>query len=159
MNKIFFTILTSSLLLTGCAGTLPTLGIENGLLMQCPEKENCVSSQAKDQKHFIEPIISVATQLETKEQILDVLNESPSAEIKEIEDDYIRAQFSSSIFRFVDDVEFYFPDTQSEEIFIYVRSASRVGKSDFGVNRKRIEEIRHKLNPVDSDQNSILEKK
>lgn len=49
------------------------------------------------------------------------------------------------VFRFVDDVEFYFPETTSKEIIIHVRSASRIGYSDFGVNRKRIEDIRKKL--------------
>jgi uncharacterized protein (DUF1499 family) len=60
-------------------------------------------------------------------------------------DNYIRAEFVSKIFRFVDDVEFYFPDKKSKELLIHVRSASRVGYSDLGVNRMRIEQIRRKL--------------
>jgi uncharacterized protein (DUF1499 family) len=56
-----------------------------------------------------------------------------------LEDDYIHAEFVSSVFRFVDDVEFYFDDEQK---LIQVKSASRVGYSDLGVNRRRIEKIR-----------------
>jgi uncharacterized protein (DUF1499 family) len=65
-----------------------------------------------------------------------------------VEDNYIRAEFVSKIFRFVDDVEFYFPDKKSKELLIHVRSASRVGYSDLGVNRKRIEQIRRKLKTI-----------
>jgi uncharacterized protein (DUF1499 family) len=54
-------------------------------------------------------------------------------------EDYLHAEAKSLIFRFVDDVEFYFPVDQN---IIHVRSASRVGQSDMGVNRKRVEEIR-----------------
>ena len=71
--------------------------------------------------------------------------------IKVVEDNYIRAEFTSKVFRFVDDVEFYFPDTKSKETIIHVRSASRVGHSDFGVNRKRIEQIRSKYKTINRE--------
>jgi len=57
-------------------------------------------------------------------------------------EDYLHAEAKSLIFRFVDDVEFYFPATEK---LIHVRSASRVGHSDLGVNRKRVEEIRSRF--------------
>ena len=56
--------------------------------------------------------------------------------------DYLYAEYSSALFGFVDDVEFYFPP---ETHIIHVRSASRLGHSDLGVNRKRIEAIRARL--------------
>ncbi|MDA7848031.1 DUF1499 domain-containing protein, partial [Sulfurospirillum sp.] len=56
-----------------------------------------------------------------------------------------RAEFSSKLFGFVDDVEFYFPVTQSNTTTIHMRSASRLGRSDFGVNRKRIEKIKSRF--------------
>ena len=121
------------------------LGVEDGRLVQCPTKPNCVNSQAKDKEHFIEPILARGTQLEAKEHLLKILNVMKRSEIKVSGNDYIRAEFTSMIFRFVDDVEFYFPETQSKEIVIHVRSASRVGHSDFGANRKRIEEIRNQF--------------
>ncbi len=145
MNKIILIVLTSFLLLTGCTGKMPKLGVEAGQLMQCSTKPNCVNSQAQDKEHFIEPILTTRTQVETKEHILKILNEIKRSETKVIENDYIRAEFTSMVFRFVDDVEFYFPATESKETLIHVRSASRVGHSDFGVNRKRIEEIRNKF--------------
>jgi uncharacterized protein (DUF1499 family) len=58
-------------------------------------------------------------------------------------DNYIHATFKSRIFRFVDDVEFYFDD---KEKIVHFKSASRVGHSDLGVNRKRMEEIRKRFN-------------
>jgi uncharacterized protein (DUF1499 family) len=136
---------------TGCTGTIPDLGVENGKLKQCPSTPNCVSSQAKDKKHFIEPIFITATPLEAKNYILKILNELKQAKIVVVEDNYIRAEFASKIFRFIDDVEFYFPDKKSKELLIHVRSASRVGYSDLGVNRKRIEQIRSKLKPIEKE--------
>ena len=130
---------------------MPKLGIENGQLAQCPTTPNCVNSQAKDKKHFIDPILITGTPLEAKKHILKILNELKQSKIKVVEDNYIRAEFASKVFRFIDDVEFYFPDTKSKEMIIHVRSASRVGYSDFGVNRKRIEQIRSKLKAINKE--------
>ncbi|MFT6895731.1 MAG: hypothetical protein ACJA13_000128 [Paraglaciecola sp.] len=143
MNRKIQIILTISILLTGCAGTMSTLGIENGQLKACPSTPNCVNSQAKNKEHFIEPIVITGSPLVAKSHILNILKEFKQSKVKVVEDNYIRAEFTSTVFRFVDDVEFYFPDTM--EGIIHVRSASRVGYSDLGVNRKRIEQIRSKL--------------
>ena len=151
MNKEILIVLTSVILLTGCTGTMPKLGVENGALVQCPETPNCVNSQAKDEKHFIEPILVTSTPLETKKHILKILSESKRSKNKVVESNYIRAEFTSMVFHFVDDVEFYFPDTQSREMLIHVRSASRVGHSDLGVNRKRIEQIRNKFKTINKE--------
>lgn len=148
MNNILLIVLISFLYLEGCTGEMPKLGVESGQLVQCPTKPNCVNSQVKGNKNFIEPIIFIATQLETKERILKILNEIKRTEIKVIENDYIRAEFTSLVLRFVDDVEFYFPETESKEMLIHIRSASRVGYSDFGVNQKRIESIRDNFNTI-----------
>jgi uncharacterized protein (DUF1499 family) len=148
MNRKIQIILTISILLTGCAGTMSTLGIENGQLKACPSTPNCVNSQAKDKEHFIEPIIITGSPLEAKNHILNILKEFKQSKVKVVEDNYIRAEFTSTVFRFVDDVEFYFPDTKTKEGIIHVRSASRIGYSDLGVNRKRIEQIRSKLDAI-----------
>ncbi len=68
-----------------------------------------------------------------------VILSKPRTSIIEEKPNYLRAEFTSRIFRFVDDVEFLFDDSLK---YIHVRSASRIGRSDLGVNRKRIEEIR-----------------
>lgn len=145
MNLQKMGVLIFFVLLTGCAGNKPTLGVETGTLIPCPTNPNCVNSQVSDNEHFIEPIIVNKTQLQTKEQLIEILLDTKNAEIKAVKDDYVRVEFVSVVFRFVDDVEFYFPATNSKQTTIHVRSASRVGRSDFGVNRKRIEAIRNQL--------------
>lgn len=146
MFKRISSLLIFLILLTGCAGIKPNLGIENGQLSQCPTTPNCVSSMTTDKEYYIDPIVTSGNPLEVKQQILNILNEFKNTTIVVSENNYIRAEFSSTYFHFIDDVEFYFPETKSEEMIIHVRSASRVGQSDFGVNRKRIEQIRAKFN-------------
>lgn len=145
-------VLATFILLAGCAGSPPHVGVKNGQLTSCPSSPNCVSSQAKDKEHFIEPIVTKGTPLEVKTHLLKTLNEMDRTKIILAKDDYINAEFTSKIFHFVDDVEFYFPDTKSKEISIYVRSASRLGYSDLGVNRERIEMIRSKLKVTNMDK-------
>lgn len=147
MNKQILIIVVFFILI-GCAGTMPNLGIENGKLKECPQSPNCVNSQAKDKQQFIEPIILTSTPLEAKNYILKAVKGFKRSKIVVVEENYIRAEFTSMIFRFVDDVEFYFPEQNSKELVIHVRSASRVGNSDLGVNRKRIEQIRTKLETI-----------
>ena len=110
-----------------------------GKLTPCPDTPNCVSSLAGDKKHFIEPISYEGEKDVAQHELLGVLNSFKRVRMVEIEEDYIHAEFVSSFFRFVDDVEFYFDNAKK---LIQVRSASRTGYSDLGVNRRRIEEIR-----------------
>ncbi|MCK9174461.1 MAG: DUF1499 domain-containing protein [Desulforhopalus sp.] len=145
MKKQIQIVLSILILLAGCTKVIPELGIKNGQLPQCPVAPNCVSSQAKDKKHYIDPILTAGTALEVKNHILKVLTNFQRAKVVVTKNNYIRVEFTSTVFHFIDDVEFYFPDTKAEEMTIHVRSASRTGYSDFGVNRKRIEEIRSKL--------------
>jgi uncharacterized protein (DUF1499 family) len=152
MNKQTQLVLATLILLTGCTGAPSKMGIKNGQLTPCPSSPNCVNSQAKDKEHYIEPILTTGTPLEVKTHLLKTLNEMDRTKIIVAQDNYISAEFTSKVFRFVDDVEFYFPDTKSKEMTIYVRSASRVGYSDLGANRKRIELIRSKLNGTDMNK-------
>ncbi len=145
MNKNIYIIYILSILLVGCSGTKPKLGINNLKLTLCPSTPNCVSTQAKDKEHFINPIKMQNSQLHVKESLLKILGKLNNAKIIETKDNYIKTEFSSKLFGFVDDVEFYFPDTKSTTTTIHMRSASRLGHSDFGVNRKRIEEIRSRF--------------
>ncbi|MBM9519964.1 DUF1499 domain-containing protein [Desulforhopalus vacuolatus] len=154
MKKKIQLVLSILILLTGCTKVIPELGVENGQLAQCSTKPNCVSSQTKDKKHYIEPLLLTGTPSEVKNNILKILTDFQVSKIVVAESNYIRAEFTSKVFHFVDDVEFYFPDTKSEEITIHVRSASRVGYSDFGVNRKRIEQLRRKLRVINPDVKS-----
>lgn len=144
--KKFSVGILSWIVLAGCSGTRPELGIKNGILMPCPKTPNCVSSQAVDEKHYIEPIQFMGTQEEAQDRIIKIFESEKRIKLVEIRDDYIWAEFRSALFGFTDDVEFYFPESQKGEILIHIRSASRLGYSDLGVNKKRVEQIRNKLN-------------
>ena len=135
----------SALLLIGCAGTMPDLGTNNGKLIPCPKSPNCVNSQAVGEKHYIQPIGYTGTQQEARSRLLQILASEVQARILTDQENYIRVEFTSAFFKFVDDVEFYFPEKKTGKKVIHVRSASRVGYSDFGANRKRIERIQNKL--------------
>jgi len=120
------------------AGKRPTnLGVKAGKLTPCPNTPNCVSSQSSDPEHAIEPLPYA--------QIADltrVVKNMERTTIIEETENYLYAEFKSKLMGFVDDVEFHKDDINQ---VIHVRSASRLGKSDLGVNRKRVEEIRQQL--------------
>lgn len=136
--------LVGLIMITGCSGTMPDLGINNGELMVCPKTPNCVNSQAVDQKHYIDPLRYTGTPSEARAHLLQIVETEKRTKILTSQENYIRAEFTSAVFRFVDDVEFYFTDEQAGETVVHVRSASRIGSSDLGANRKRIERIRRK---------------
>ena len=141
MHKQVSIVLLAFIFLMGCAGSIPKLGLNNDQLMVCPESPNCVSSQITDKKHFIQPIYFTGTRQETQARLLQILKTLQRTDIIDIQKSYIRVEFASKIFRFIDDVEFYFPATKTDKTIIYFRSASRLGYSDLGANRKRIEQI------------------
>lgn len=118
------------------------LGVANGKLLPCSDSPNCVCSQSADKNHYIEPLTYDGTPLEAKQKLVAIIRSIERAKIATDIDGYVHAEFSSALFRFVDDVEFYFP---AEQRVIQVRSASRVGYYDFGVNRRRLESIRSEL--------------
>lgn len=130
---------------------MPKLGVENSKLQACPSSPNCVSSQADDKSHFIEPINATGSILAVKNALLEIVKTSPRAKVSHVEDTYIRAEYTSRIFRFVDDIEFLIMETKPDEVLIHVRSASRVGRSDFGVNRERVEHIRYRMSSMDAE--------
>ncbi len=76
---------------------------------------------------------------EAKLKILDIIKSLKRTRIINETENYIHAEVRTRTFKFVDDVEFYFDDTEK---IIHFRSAARVGWSDMGVNRKRMENIR-----------------
>jgi uncharacterized protein (DUF1499 family) len=121
---------------------MPKLGINDNELTPCPKTPNCVNSQTGSDKHYIEPIKYAGTQQQAHDRLLQIIESEKRTKILTDQENYIRVEFTSALFRFVDDVEFYFPEDKTNETIIHVRSASRVGSSDLGVNRKRIERIR-----------------
>jgi uncharacterized protein (DUF1499 family) len=120
------------------SGKRPTnLGVKNGKLAPCPGSPNCVNSQSQDPKSKIEPLPTVAIA-----DLRKVLESMERTTIIEQTENYLYAEFKSKLMGYVDDVEFYLDPNEN---VMHVRSASRLGQSDLGVNRKRVEEIRAKL--------------
>jgi uncharacterized protein (DUF1499 family) len=131
-----------------CSGKRPSnLGAPDGKLNPCPASPNCVSSQAVDKEHHIDALKYTGTRAEAKDRMEKVISSMKRAKIITAKDDYLHAEFTSALFRFVDDVELYFDDAEK---LIEVRSASRVGYGDMGVNRKRVERIRELFGSLDS---------
>ncbi len=136
-----YPILALGLLLSACSGTPPSdLGVHQGHLTGCPASPNCVSSQATDSEHRIAPLPLNGDPAQTRARLLSLLASLPRAKLVAQQDNYLRAEFTSQIMRFVDDVEFLIGPQAIE-----VRSASRLGRSDFGVNRERVEQLRQEL--------------
>lgn len=136
---ILLTLISSLILPEATWAASSSLGVDNGHLSSCPASNNCVVSQNADSKHAIDPIAYHLDHDAAREILIKVLGVVPRTEIVEQTDNYIHALSKSRIFKFVDDVEFYFPPNES---VIHLRSASRVGESDLGVNRRRMEQIR-----------------
>ena len=122
------------------------LGIKEEHLSPCPVTPNCVVSEEADATHAIAPISYTGDRQQVREALEDVLGVVPRTKIVEATDRYIRAESSSRLLGFVDDVEFYFPEDQN---IIHIRSASRLGESDLGVNKRRLEQIRLALQDLE----------
>ena len=119
------------------------LGANNDRLAPCPNSPNCVSTQNADSQHTIEAIVFDGSPEDAMRKLKAVLAVIPRMKIITETESYIHAEATSLIFRFMDDVEFVV-DRQAN--LIHFRSASRVGNSDMGANRKRMEEIRNAFN-------------
>jgi uncharacterized protein (DUF1499 family) len=127
------------------AGSPPTnIGLNDDRLAACPATPNCVSSQApaSDSQHAIAPLAFSGDTPTTMANLKQVIQAMPRTQIVKETNDYLYIEFASKLMGFVDDVEFYLDNNTKT---IQVRSASRLGESDLGVNRQRIEEIRSKL--------------
>lgn len=125
------------------SGKRPTdLGVRDGRLKPAPSSPNAVSSQATTEYHRIAPLNYRGTREQALAALKTIIENTPRTRIVEVKPDYLYAEYTSKLMGYVDDVEFYLPPDQK---IIHVRSASRLGRSDFGVNRKRIEDIRARL--------------
>ncbi len=125
-------------LLAGCAGTPPKqAGVHQLQLRDCPSSPNCVSSHEINNEHYISPITTFHQPQVSIEQLKNIVSAHPNMSLIKQSDNYLYVQFTSSVLGFVDDLEFIVEETQ-----IQVRSASRLGYSDFGANRKHIEAVR-----------------
>lgn len=121
-------------------------GLVGGRLSQCPDKPNCVCSEFKaDTDHFIEPlVISSEDTADVMARLVSVIREMGGT-IRREKDNYLAATFRSAIFGFVDDLEIRVDHGTN---LIHLRSASRVGYGDRGVNRHRIEQIKGSFHQI-----------
>jgi uncharacterized protein (DUF1499 family) len=127
----------------GCGGRMPeSIGVDNGLFVACPDKPNCVSSFAGDASHQIAALEIEGSADAAWNGLQELVVNTPRVEIVASSENYIHAVYTSAVMRYRDDVEFLLRRGERD---IAVRSASRVGHGDMGVNRNRIEAIRETL--------------
>lgn len=129
-------LLVMALLSTEAAG---------GGIRPCPSTPNCVSSRGEDQRHSIRPLRFEGRAEDALGMLEKAVLAEPRTVIVDRRDLYLRAESTSLIFRFVDDLEF---EVVPGQMKVDVRSASRVGYWDLGVNRRRIERIRQRFDAL-----------
>ena len=114
------------------------LGVRNARLAPCRRTPNCVSSQADpaDAEHYFAPIPFKGDAMAA---VLRAVRQMPRTTVVSQDHNYLYAEFRTPLMRYVDDVEFFHDDQAG---VIHVRSASRLGRRDFGVNRRRMEQLR-----------------
>lgn len=118
------------------------LGVSDGRLAPCPDHPNCVCTQAARADQRIEPIALREPAGEALRRLEAVVRSMPRSRVVTAEEGYLHAEFRTLLLGFVDDLEVL---VDEEDGVMHVRSASRVGRSDFGVNRRRVEELRRRL--------------
>ena len=127
------------------AGKRPDyLGVKEGRLARPRSTPNCVSSQADpaDKEHHIEPIRFKGTARDAMAAARKAVEGMQRATVVRHEGNYLYAEFKSKLMGFVDDVEFTYDEKAG---LLHVRSASRLGRRDFGVNRARVEALRSRI--------------
>ena len=124
------------------------LGMATGQLLACPTTPNCVNSQSLDAEHRITPLTYTSSAEDAFNTLKTVVQSFKQSAIAQETGNYIYAEFTIPVVGFVDDVEFLL---DKDAQVIHVRSASRLGESDLGVNRKRIETIRAKFNQLQTE--------
>ena len=131
-------------MLAACSGTPGNLADPATVteLAQCPSTPNCVSTSDTGETHYIAPITIEGDPDAAWQRLQDILTEDGSYEITGSAPHYIRAEATTPILRFTDDVEFLL-NRDAEQI--EMRSASRIGRSDMGTNRERLEDLRSRM--------------
>ena len=131
-----------SVVVVSCMRTPPILGLHGNRLSPCPLSPNCVCSFEAEPRAAIDPLICPGPTTATQElmRLRDLLRRVPRTRLLEERPRYLRFEVTSGLFRFRDDLEFLADDASK---VIHVRSASRLGYSDLGTNRRRVEAIRH----------------
>ena len=122
-----------------CTRPTHVLGATNGRLAECSARPNCVSTQTDDPSHHMQPIAFSSSPTEALQQLAKTLGSTPRTRMVTVSDGYVHVECRSWLLAFIDDVEFVLDEPTG---VIHFRSASRVGHSDAGVNRQRMEDFR-----------------
>lgn len=123
-------------------------GLLDGRLQPCPGTPNCVCSEYPQTAAYVEPVRFEGDARAAWDRAQTVVNKM-GGEVSQVTDGYLAATFESTLFRFVDDVEMRLDESGG---VIHIRSASRVGRSDLGVNRKRVETLRRRFTELASGE-------
>ncbi len=120
------------------------LGVKDGRLASCGRRLNCVTSQADpdDAQRFVAPIPFKGSAVDALAAARRAVESMQRATVVRHEGNYLHAEFRSRLMGYVDDVEFTYDDKAG---VLHLRSASRLGRRDFEVNRKRVEALRATL--------------
>ena len=122
------------------AGNAPaSLGVRDGRLAACPDRPNCVSSQLSDKTHAVAPLDYMGGAEAAMARVAAIIEAQEGARIVTRRADYLHAEYQSKLMGFVDDLELL---ADPAAHVIHVRSASRLGYSDLGVNRARVDALR-----------------
>lgn len=130
-----------SLVVMACSARAPMVQLVEGKLRPCPDTPNCVSSESKSTTAAIAPLALSGDPVAAWERAGQAVV-AIGGRIQSRSANHLWATFTSRLFRFVDDLELRLDE---EDRVIHVRSASRVGRSDMGVNRKRVEQLRQQF--------------
>jgi len=141
--RIFILSVILMAFLLGCSGQkLDVIAMDNERIIGCSSRPNCVSTEAEDARHLIAPFLLKGDTTAGWNAIRSIIASMPRTKIIKTTDHYLHAECRSRVFGFIDDLELKLDPAAS---IIKIRSASRIGYSDFGVNRRRIEALRQQL--------------
>lgn len=118
--------------------TPKNLGVTNGKLALMPNKPNAVSSQTEEKDKKIEALEFKENLMESKQQVIKAIDNYGNGKIIKNEKNYLYIVFTTGMMKYHDDVEFYFDESKK---LIQIRSASRIGYSDMGLNRERYNKL------------------
>jgi uncharacterized protein (DUF1499 family) len=136
----------AGLVLLSLGSPPPTgIGVRNGVLAGCEDTPNCVSSSASSPANRMPPLAFDGDPTVAMQILRNVIADMDGANLVSVKDGYIYCEFTTPLFRFVDDAQFLLDREQS---VIQFRSASRIGYSDLGLNRRRMTQIREKFAQV-----------
>lgn len=139
-------ILLPLLALAGCYPGPGAVATPGEMLRPCPSRPNCVSTEAADRRHAMEAISFRGTTEDAQRHARQALLAEPRTRVTLEAPGYLRAESRSRLFRFVDDVEVV---VDGPARVVRFRSASRVGRSDLGVNRARMERFTRRFRALD----------